>query len=180
MITHHPFLLDAHTPEQGENVREMLMAKYGRPPEPMWDRLEAEAQSSGLVLDMRKQTMRYPSQAALGLIVEAGRRGLDQHAIERSIAHAHYLDADNISDPDTLERIAVEHGFGKGEGRKIATDPQLKVAVEQAAMSAAQQGINGVPFFVFEQKYAMSGAQPVAAFIDVFNQLQTGAEPGEV
>lgn len=54
-IRHHPFLLDAERSEEGQDVVEVLKAKYGTDPGPMWDRLEAEAKSSGIPLDMRKQ-----------------------------------------------------------------------------------------------------------------------------
>src|SRR5690606_22258719 len=100
-IMHHPFLLDASAPLDGEDVAEMLTRKYGRDPSEMWDRLEAEAARSGIDLDMRKQKIRYPSQRAQALIAAAASKGT-QHELAVAIGHACYLDARNISDPDVL------------------------------------------------------------------------------
>ena len=74
-IEHHPFFLDANAPETGEDVYAMLQSKYGRPPDEMWDRLEAEAEKSGLTLDMRKQKMRYATQGPQMLIRAARSKG---------------------------------------------------------------------------------------------------------
>ena len=162
-VEHHPFLLDANTPEKGEDVVEMLTRKYGREPYDMWDRIEYEAKISGVDLDMRKQKIRPPSQAAQALISAAREKGT-QHALARAIGDACYLEAANIADPDILAKIASSHGFSPREAREIATDDSRKLAVEAAAANASAQGINGVPFFIFANKYALSGGQPEKVF----------------
>ena len=109
-VEHHPFLLDANAPEEGEDVREMLMRKYGRPPDETWDRLEAEALRSGLELDMRKQKWRYATQGAQMLIRAAREKGA-QHEVAVAMSHAYYLDARNIADRAVLIEIATANGF---------------------------------------------------------------------
>src|SRR5690606_6444860 len=109
-IAHHPYLLDAAVPAEGVNTADMLREKYGRDPEPMWERVEAEAQKAGVVLDMRKQTMRYASQPAEALIAAAAGRP-DQHKFARAIGDAYYLDARNIADVEVLADVAEPFGF---------------------------------------------------------------------
>jgi len=162
-LRHHPFLLDANAPVEGENIVEMLTRKYGRAPTDSWDRLEAEAKTIGLDLDMRKQDMRYPSQAALVLIAAAREKGT-QHKLALAVGHAYYIDALNISDPEVLVSIGTRFGFTAEEVRVLVTDAGAKSAVESAAAQASAQGISGVPFFIFGNKYALSGAQPVDMF----------------
>ncbi len=109
-IVHHPFLLDANTPKEGEDVVEMLTRKYGQLPDDMWDRLENEAKLSGLELDMRKQN---PSQRALALIMAAEKKGT-QHDLARAISHKCYIEGQNIADPDVLQNLALAYGSGAG------------------------------------------------------------------
>lgn len=162
-IVHHPFLLDPNASVEGEDVVEMLKRKYGRDPFDMWDRLEREAAESGMALDMRKQKTRYASQRALALIMAAAEMGT-QHALERAIARAYYLEARNIADIDVLAEIASAHGFEPEEARAIAGDPAWQRAVEEGARAMSGQGINGVPLFIFDQRFALSGCQPEAVF----------------
>lgn len=167
IIEHHPYLLDPNAPPEGEDVVEMLRRKYGRDPFEMWDRLEQEAKASGVDLDMRKQKVRYASQPAQALIAAAGEKST-QHKLARAIGDAYYLDAKNIADADVLVEIAVAHGFDAEEAREIATDRARWAFIEQAAASASQQGIQGVPFFILAQKFALSGAQPEEVFMQAF------------
>jgi len=168
-IEHHPYLLDANAPVEGEDVVEMLRLKYGNDPYEMWDHLEEQARLAGVDLDMRKQPMRYASQPAQALIAAARAKGT-QHKLARAIGDAYYLKAQNIADPDVLVALAVEHGFEADEARMIVTDKARFQAIEAAAAHAAQQGIRGVPFFVFDQKVALSGAQPEEVFTKTLEQ----------
>lgn len=171
-IVHHPFLLDASAPKEGEDVVEMLTRKYGRDPSEMWDNLENAAKASGLDLDMRKQKMRYPSQAAHVLILAARQLG-DQHAVAQDIGRACYLEARDISDVEVLVDIAERRGFDGAEIREVVGRADLQAAIEKAALDAAGQGINGVPFFILNDKYALSGAQPEQVFRQAFEQALT-------
>ncbi len=162
-ITLHPFLLDANTPQEGEDVVAMLKRKYGRAPDEMWDRLESEARASGIVLDMRKQKWRYPSQKALALIEAAGKKGT-QYKLALALSEACHMAGDNIADLAVLQRLGVEHGFGEEEVLELAQDPEVIKEIEQKAKWAPEAGITGVPFFVFDNSFVLSGAQPDAVF----------------
>lgn len=169
-IRHHPFLLDATTPEEGVDVVEMLTAKYGRDPGEMWDRLEAAAKESGIALDMRKQKYRHPTQKAQVLIMAATTKG-KQHQMARALSDANYLEARNISETDTLIDIAAPFGFTVEEVTALVSDQAAIAAVTEAAENAGAQGVQGVPFFVLEGKYALSGAQPEAVLTQAFTQV---------
>lgn len=170
VIRHHPYLLDANTPPQGVDVAEMLKTKYGSDPAPMWDRLEAEAKASGIALDMRKQKMRHPTQKAELLIMAATNKGT-QHKLARAMSDAYYLDALNISDTDVLIEVAAPYGFTAEEVTALVNDEAAIAAIVEAAGNAGAQGVQGVPFFVLDGKYALSGAQPEAVFSQALNQV---------
>lgn len=174
-----PFLLDSHTPKQGVDVRAMLMQKYGRAPDEMWDRLEREAELGGLALDMRAQTRRYPSQPALAVISAARSIGAD-YALGRDIGRAYYLEGRDIADPEVLAELAVAHGLVAETARAAALDEAAHAQVETEAAALSQQGVNGVPMFLFADKFALSGAQPEHVFDKVLADLLAAPdkEPG--
>jgi predicted DsbA family dithiol-disulfide isomerase len=162
-ITLHPFLLDANTPKEGEDVVAMLKRKYGRSPDEMWNRLESEAKSCGLALDMRKQKWRYPSQKALALIGAAEKKGT-QFKLALALSEACYMAGENIADLAVLQRLGVAHGFSDVEVCELVQNPEVIKEVEQKAKWAPEAGITGVPFFVFNNTFVLSGAQPEAVF----------------
>lgn len=172
-LTHHAYLLDPNTPEGGENARDVLQMKYGQAPDEMWDRLEEEGKKSGLDLDMRKQEIRYPTQRAQILIAIAKEQDKQQE-IALALSRANYLKAENISDPDFLADLAEAHGFDREEIFALVQREDLKGHIEKAAADASKQGVQGVPFFIFNEQYAMSGAQPDEVFDQVFAQLLSG------
>jgi predicted DsbA family dithiol-disulfide isomerase len=162
-VENHPFYLDPDTPEEGVVVAEMLQQKYGREPKVMWARPEAEARKSGITLDLSKQPRMFPTAKAHTIARLAKSRGT-QHALANAIAEAYFLEQKQINDDDVLVELAVQHGFERDEARRLINDPQELAITEQLAISAAQQGISGVPFFIFDEKFAMSGAQPQEMF----------------
>lgn len=85
---------------------------------------------------------------------------------------AHFTNGELISDADVLARIASEVGLDQARTREILdNEAENKEAVVQDIQEAGQVGVQGVPFFVFNNKYAVSGAQPVDVFEQVLDQV---------
>jgi len=167
-ITHHPFMLDPHTPPEGDDIPARLRRKYGVAPEQLWARLEVEARKSGLELDLSKQRLSYPTARAHTLIRHAEGKGT-QDALVRDLYRANFIDARNIHDPDVLVEVAAPHGFAADEVVRLVTDDSELATTREVAQAAAATGIDGVPFFVFGERIAVAGAQPeavLAAAID--------------
>lgn len=164
VIENHPFYLDPTTPVEGVVVADMLRAKYGRDPKEIWARAEAEAIKSGILLDLSQQPRMFPTAKAHTLTRLARPYGT-QHALANAIAEAYFLDHRNINDDNELADLAEAHGFDKGEAMDAISDPKELAITEELATQAAAQGIRGVPFFVFNGKYALSGAQPEEVFL---------------
>lgn len=168
-VENHPFYLDPNTPPDGYDVGEMLRAKYGREPKAIWARAEAEAKASGIDLDLSKQPRTFPTQKAHTLIRLARPKGT-QHALANAIAAAYFLDHRQVNEPEVLAEIATAHGFTREEALRDVGDPRELEASHRLAVAAAQQGIQGVPFFIFDGRFAMSGAQPEEVFEMAFKK----------
>jgi predicted DsbA family dithiol-disulfide isomerase len=178
-VRHHPFLLDPSTPPEGMNVAERLRQKYGVDPRAgMQQRVEALARSSGIDLDLRKQERMYPTAAAHTLVRHAAARGT-QRELAAALFDAYFLEARNIGDPDVLVELATRHGFDADTARSLVSDEAELATTRRHARSAAQAGIDGVPFFVFNQRVAVSGAQPVEVFRDAITRALNQSESKE-
>jgi predicted DsbA family dithiol-disulfide isomerase len=163
VVENHPFYLDANTPAEGVVVADMLREKYGKDPREMWARVEGEARKAGVELDLSKQPRMFPTKKAHTITRLAKPLGI-QHELANAIANAYFLEHRQINDDNVLADIAVEFGFDRGDALDAMNDEHELAITEQMAKDAAAQGIRGVPFFVFGEKYALSGAQPDELF----------------
>jgi predicted DsbA family dithiol-disulfide isomerase len=157
-VSHHPFLLDPHTPPEGKDIPAMLRQKYRVDPKQVWGRLEAEARKSGIEVDLSKVRYAYPTLRAHTLIRLAAAKGT-QRALVRDLFRANFLEARNINDLGVLTEIALRHGFLADEVAGLLADERELAASRADAAQAAASGITGVPFYVLDQRYAISGAQ---------------------
>jgi predicted DsbA family dithiol-disulfide isomerase len=163
VVENHPFYLDPNTPAEGVVVADMLREKYGRDPKEMWSRVEDEARKAGVELDLSQQPRMYPTKKAHTITRLAKPLGI-QHELANAIANAYFLEHRQINDDNVLADIAAEYGFDRGDAIDAMNDENELGITEQLAVDAAAQGIRGVPFFVFGEKYALSGAQPDEVF----------------
>lgn len=173
-IENHPFYLDPDTPPEGHDVGEMLREKYGRDPREMWARVEGEAKASGIDLDLSQQPRTFPTQKGHTLVRLARDRGT-QHALANDIAWTYFMDHRQINDDAVLVEIATRHGFTAEEARQLINDPDELGTTHELALAAAQQGIRGVPFFIFDNRFALSGCQPQEVFERAL-RIATGEE----
>jgi len=162
-IVTHPFYLDPNTPEEGVVVADMLRQRYGRDPRDLWARVEQEAAKTGIELDLSRQPRAYPTAKPHTLVRLAAEKGT-QHALSNALAREYFLAHKQVNDDEVLVEIATRHGFTADEARAALTSDRELAITHQLAMQAAQQGIQGVPFFVFENRFAISGCQPPEIF----------------
>lgn len=169
VVENHPFYLDPTVPPEGVDVGEMLKAKYGRDPKEMWARVEGEAKKAGIDLDLSQQPRMF-NTAKAHTITRLSKPNGNQHELANAIAEAYFLDHQQINDDNTLADVAVKYGWDRGDALDAMNDANELAITEQLATSAAQQGIRGVPFFVFGEKYALSGAQPDEVFAQALDK----------
>lgn len=84
---------------------------------------------------------------------------------------AHFTDGEVISDEDTIVRLSEEVGLDGKEVRNIIQNKLNEEKISQEISEARSVGVQGVPFFVINNKYAVSGAQPVEVFSQVLDKV---------
>lgn len=166
------FELDPSAPQQYPGtLEEMLARKYGVSPQQaseMNARVTGTAKESGL--DYRLAAARPGNTFdAHRLLHFAASRQLGDRATER-IMHAYFCEALPVGDRAALARLAPEFGIAESDAlAKLASDDYAD-AVRADEARAAKFGISGVPFFVFDGKSGVSGAQPVEVFTAALQQ----------
>ena len=126
------------------------------------------AKAAGLEYHFEKAIM-TSSHKAHCLIQFAKTKGKGDEMEERLFL-AFFTEGKNVSDILTLESLATEVGLDDSEVKNIWNDDAYSYLVKQDINEAMNIGVTGVPFFVFDRKYAISGAQPVEAFSQTINK----------
>lgn len=89
---------------------------------------------------------------------------------KEALLKAHLVDGKNIDDIAFLVNTAISVGMDKTAVEEIYKTDAFTYEVRQDEMEAKNLGISGVPFFVLNNKYGVSGAQPVEAFTEALEQ----------
>jgi len=168
------FQLDPTIPKDSpvkENVFQYLADKKGIPYEQsakMHERVIEMAKNAGL--DYRfDRAIVANSFDAHRMIQLAKSRGLGDAAEER-LFHAYFTEGKDFGDHETLIMIGEEIGLSEEEIRSALVSPLYAEKVEQDIQEADEIGIQGVPFFVFDRKFAVSGAQPPDHFLQALHR----------
>ncbi len=103
-------------------------------------------------------------------LLHLAKRYNKSNAMEEALFIAHFIDGKNVGDTEVLVALAENLGIDKEEARQVITTDQLDDEVNQDIQVARNNGISGVPFFVLNGKYAVSGAQPAAVFENALQQ----------
>lgn len=90
--------------------------------------------------------------------------------IEEQLFKAHFTDGKNIADHQVLAELAANVGLDKQEVLSVLATDKYADAVQKDIETAAQLRVGGVPFFVLNKKYGVSGAQPAETFLQALQQ----------
>lgn len=173
-VRHAPYVLRPDNPEEGLDVMENLRLKYGdETASQIVDRVQSVAFEEGIPMDYDKMGKNYPTFRAHVLLLHAEEKQT-QEPLKEALMRAHFVEGRNIHDLDTLAAIGRAHGFEKDEVLDLVTREGEIDAVRRQARRAGQF-INGVPYFIFNGKNAVSGAQPVHVLVEAIRQAGQSA-----
>lgn len=175
-IRYHSYQLMPHLPaDTAVNVNDLLERERGFPRQQaveMNRQVAARAAQIGLTYRM-DQAIATNTGSAHRLIHFAAAQGR-QHQMVVRLFRAYLTDGLNLSDPAVLADLAAEVGLDRDAALEALETGAFAAQVEADIRQARQLGITGVPFFVLNGKFAVSGAQPV----EVFQQaLAKASEP---
>ncbi|MGI5130882.1 DsbA family oxidoreductase [Pseudonocardia sp. CA-107938] len=173
------FELDPQTPrEPAGDLADRLAAKYGMTRE---HALAKNQQVSDLAaveglefrLDRAQPGNTFDAHRVLHLAAD---RGLQEAAKDR-LFRAYFTDGDRIADPETLVRLGTEAGLDEAEVREVLAGDRYAAEVRADEEQARVYGISGVPFFVLDHKYGVSGAQSTELLLAALRQAWAESRP---
>jgi len=176
-----PFFLNPDTPEAGEPYRPFLEKKFGGPEKlaEIWATVSAAGRKAGIAFAFEKIELRANTLNAHRLIDLAQRIG-DAAAVDalvEALFAAQFLDGRHVGDRAELARIAGECGMDAEAVRRYLDGDEQAAEVRGGAEEARRLGISGVPFFIFDNRLAASGAQPPEALLGVMREAAKAAPP---
>ena len=168
------------TPEQGPYA-ERLATKYGSSvaeAQGMIDNMTATAAKEGLDFrfDVAKPGNTFDAHRLLHLALEHGK----QDALKERLDRATFTDGSPVSDHAALRGLALEVGLPGTEVDDVLGSARYSEAVRADEAQARTYGINGVPFFVVDQRYGISGAQPPDVVLQALEQAWSERSPRAV
>jgi len=176
------FELDPTAPRERavDNVQH-LAAKYGMSPDEARTRQQQVTDTAaveGWAFDL--------ANARSGNTFDAHRLihlGFDhgvQDAVKERLMSAYLTEGEPIGDTDTLARLGAEAGLDADETRAVLASDRYAEDVRADEQQARAFGINGVPFFVIDRAYGVSGAQPAEALLAALDTAWAAAHPLQV
>ncbi|RCV52752.1 disulfide bond formation protein DsbA [Marinitenerispora sediminis] len=164
----HSFQLDpALPPGRRELVSEVTAKKTGAGPEQvraMLRQISELAEAEGLEYDLDR-AMSVNTLDAHRVNHLAAEHGLGGRMHERLLA-AQLAEGEAVDDADTLVRLGGEVGLPEAEVRRVLLGDAYAAEVAADIREARRLGVSGVPFYVFDRTYGVSGAQPVGVFLE--------------
>jgi predicted DsbA family dithiol-disulfide isomerase len=180
-INWRPFELNPDLPWDGVERAKYLVSKFG-------DSAQIEENEAALVrhglavgLEFRFDLIeRMPNTRRSHLLIaHAARQGLSSEVVER-IMQGYFEEGCNIGDVEELVRLGVEAGLAERETRSAMVLRAGQDGVVAAERHAAVLGIGGVPTFIFDRQYSVSGAQEIETFTQLIDQVMELAAAREL
>ena len=171
-VTWRPFQLNPEMPAAGMSRQEYVTQKFGASrAKDIYSRVTGVGAEVGIPFAFDKIARQPNTLAAHSLIGLAGSAGL-QGQVKEALMQAYFIDGIDLTQTENLVAIATFAGLDQAAVEKCLADPQSREAVEEEDQRARAIGVQGVPFFIFNGKVAVSGAQEPAALLDAMRQAE--------
>jgi predicted DsbA family dithiol-disulfide isomerase len=166
-VVHRSFQLDPSRPlGQTQNRRQMLMTKYrlsAEQVEAMDARMEQLGAADGLEYRLRPEGVTGNTRQAHELVHLGRTHGIGDAVLERFFK-AYFAEGRSVFDPESLVSLAQEAGLDPRTSRQALDEGTYTAAVAAEGDKARNLGANGVPFFVIDSRFGLSGAQSIEVF----------------
>jgi predicted DsbA family dithiol-disulfide isomerase len=171
-MAYYPFELNPGMPLQGKDQKEYLTKKFGDESE--YERLIGHvtevAETEGLEFDYANQTISPNTRNAHRLIQFAKEDGRHLEMVE-ALFKAYFTDGVDLSKNDNLVELAANVGLNKDKTLKFLESDTGLAEVVVAENELQKMGVTGVPFYIINDKYGISGAQAAETFVQAFQNV---------
>ena len=175
-ISWRPFQLNPDMPPEGMTRDDYVRAKFGGGDRPrqIYQAIGESGREAGIEFQFPR-IRRTPNTVLSHRLVHWSAKNERQEEIVTELFKAYFEEGLDIGDLDTLVECAVRAGIDETRTRHYLTSDEGRQEVVASDVYARRLGINGVPCFIVNRKYAVSGAQPPSAFVEVLNLAERDA-----
>jgi predicted DsbA family dithiol-disulfide isomerase len=175
-ISWRPFQLNPDMPTEGMTRDDYVRAKFGGGDRPrqIYQAIAESGREAGIEFEFAR-IKRTPNTVLSHRLVHWSAKNERQDQIVDKLFKAYFEEGRDIGDLDTLVEVAAQAGVDETEARHFLASDDGRQEVVASDVYARRLGINGVPCFIVNRKYAVSGAQPPSAFVEVFNLAERDA-----
>jgi predicted DsbA family dithiol-disulfide isomerase len=167
-----PFELNSNMDKNGVDQREYLSDKFGGDEryDQITDHTTSVAATEGLTFNFAKQKI-SPNTRNLHAIIDLAKEEGIQLAVAEAFFTAYFTDGIDLSKPENITTVAVNAGLKKEKVEQRLGNDNARIKIELIEKEVQKLGITGVPFYILNNKYGISGAQNPETFIKIFNEL---------
>lgn len=172
-VVYHSYELAPDTPVDfvGSEV-DFLSGHKGMPAERVQEMLaNVTGVAAGAGLEYRFDLLQHANTLKAHELLHFAKEQGRQHEMAERLMAAYFTEGRRISGIDELAVLAAEAGLDENSAREALNQGTYREAVGRDKAQASAYGINGVPFFVIDEKYGVSGAQPADAFAKIARQV---------
>lgn len=181
-VAFRPYQLDPSAPEAPTPVRTYLERRFGHAPDAMIERVTENARDEGIEMDWdRAIAVNTITAHRLLRLAEHEYGAAVQRGLVERLFDAHFSRGGNVADHELLTDLAVAAGMSADRTRSYLDSGEGLAETHADLDQARRIGVQAVPTFVIDGKYAVQGAQPPSAFLQAFEQIaaQVGKSRGE-
>ena len=164
-----PFQLNPDLPEDGIPREEYVARKFGARGKGVNERVTMAGRQVGIPFAYEKMKVQPNTLNAHRLLLYAERAG-KQDALSEELFRAHFTEGANLTDREALAAIAERAGLDRKAAADYLAGDAGRDQIAQAEVEARSAGIGGVPFFIFNRKVGVSGAQDPEALLEAMEQ----------
>lgn len=171
-VRFHAFQLDPDAAHTDRSHAEDLAHRKGMSVDQvqkMFAQVAETGARDGLAFDFDR-VRSASTRTAHELVAFAAEHGLQREAVD-ALHHAYFGEGADVEDLDTLTAIGASIGLDAAQLREALETHRHEASVDIDLDEARRLGVNGVPFFVFDAKYAFSGAQPAETIVQVVDHV---------
>ncbi len=170
-----PFQLNPDMPAEGMSRRDYLKAKFGDDAGgERYKHVIAAGLEEGIPFAFDRMTRTPNTILAHRLIRYATRMGMAETLVER-LFEAYFVEARDVGNVDVLVDVATASGLDPLAARAYLLSDEDDALIREEDVFARRMGIHGVPCFVIDRKFMVSGAQPPEIFAQVFKRVRESA-----
>jgi predicted DsbA family dithiol-disulfide isomerase len=173
LVSWHPFQLDADVPATGLPRHAYMEAKFGGKArlKEAHDRLRAAGATVGITFAF-EAILRQPNTLDAHRLIGWAQRQGDAGPLVEALFKAFFVDGRDIGDRATLAAVAGEAGQDAAAAATMLASGEGSDGVAELCRRSRELGIEGVPFFIFGDQFAVSGAQPPEVLLDGIAQAR--------